>query len=53
MSQFSRIPLRAAVLASVFATALAAVTATTDAKTLRWAGRGDMQTTDHIHRTKA
>ena len=46
MSQFSRIPLRAAVLASVFATALAAVTATTDAKTLRWAGRGDMQTTD-------
>ena len=46
MTQYSCIPLRVAVAALAFAATLSAVTTPTDAKTLRWAGRGDMQTTD-------
>ena len=46
MTRFPQLPLHFAVLALAFGAALSAVTAPTDAKTLRWAGRGDMQTTD-------
>jgi peptide/nickel transport system substrate-binding protein len=38
--------LRTAALALAFAAAAAAAVTAADAKTLRWAGRGDMQTTD-------
>jgi peptide/nickel transport system substrate-binding protein len=39
-------PIRSATIAVVLATAVALAAPAADAKTLRWAGRGDMQTTD-------
>ena len=46
MTARQRIPLRFLAVALTLAFAMAALPSPADAKTLRWAGRGDMQTTD-------
>src|SRR5262249_2677464 len=52
MNRTARIPLRFAALCLGLSAALLASALPADAKTLRWAGRGDMQTTDPHSQTE-